>query len=48
MAEPERLHVLTYDYVENVYEKLGARSRTHAVLTAWSIGRAHGLVPERG
>jgi DNA-binding CsgD family transcriptional regulator len=34
-------------HLENVYEKLGARSRTHAVLTAWSIGRARGLVPER-
>jgi DNA-binding CsgD family transcriptional regulator len=34
-------------HLENVYEKLGARSRTHAVLTAWSIGRARGLVPAR-
>jgi DNA-binding CsgD family transcriptional regulator len=35
-------------HLENVYEKLGARSRTHAVLTAWSIGRARGLVPAPG
>jgi ATP/maltotriose-dependent transcriptional regulator MalT len=25
-------------HLENVYDKLGARSRTQAVLTAWSIG----------
>jgi ATP/maltotriose-dependent transcriptional regulator MalT len=32
-------------HLENLYEKLGARSRTQAVLTAWSIGRACGLAP---
>jgi DNA-binding CsgD family transcriptional regulator len=34
-------------HLENVYEKLGARSRTQAVLTAWSIGRACGWSPGR-
>jgi DNA-binding NarL/FixJ family response regulator len=34
-------------HLENVYEKLGARSRTQAVLTAWSIGRACGWAPGR-
>lgn len=33
-------------HLENVYEKLGARSRTQAVLTAWSIGRACGFAPD--
>jgi DNA-binding NarL/FixJ family response regulator len=33
-------------HLENVYGKLGARSRTQAVLTVWSIGRACGLAPE--
>jgi DNA-binding CsgD family transcriptional regulator len=32
-------------HLENIYEKLGARSRTQAVLTAWSIGRACGWAP---
>jgi DNA-binding CsgD family transcriptional regulator len=27
-------------HLQNIFEKLGARSRTQAVLTAWSIGRA--------
>ena len=26
-------------HLQNIYEKLGARSRTQAMLTAWSIGR---------
>jgi DNA-binding CsgD family transcriptional regulator len=26
-------------HLQNIYEKLGARSRTQAILTAWSIGR---------
>jgi DNA-binding CsgD family transcriptional regulator len=34
-----------HKHLENVYGKLGARSRTEAVLTAWSIGRAHRLAP---
>jgi DNA-binding CsgD family transcriptional regulator len=34
-------------HLENVYEKLGARSRTQAMLTAWSIGRACGWSPGR-
>jgi DNA-binding CsgD family transcriptional regulator len=34
-------------HLENAYEKLGARSRTQAVLTAWSIGRACGWSPGR-
>jgi DNA-binding CsgD family transcriptional regulator len=36
-----------HKHLENVYEKLGARSRTQAVLTAWAIGRAHGVAPLR-
>jgi DNA-binding NarL/FixJ family response regulator len=27
-------------HLQNIFEKLGARSRTQAMLTAWSIGRA--------
>lgn len=34
-------------HLENAYEKLGAKSRTQAVLTAWSIGRACGWAPGR-
>ncbi len=26
-------------HLQNIYEKLGARSRTQAMLTAWSIGK---------
>jgi DNA-binding CsgD family transcriptional regulator len=29
-------------HLQNIYEKLGARSRTQAVLTVWSIGRTPG------
>jgi DNA-binding CsgD family transcriptional regulator len=29
-------------HLQNIYEKLGARSRTQAMLTAWSIGRVRG------
>jgi two-component system nitrate/nitrite response regulator NarL len=36
-----------HKHLENAYEKLGARSRTQAVLTAWSIGRACGWAPGR-
>ncbi len=34
-------------HLQNIFEKLGARSRTQAILTAWSIGRVSGWAPGR-